>query len=191
MVVTMEQTHTHGELLVKAREGDSEAWNALVERMSPIIWSIARSFRLDHATAKDVAQTVWVKLLENCDRINDPSRLPGWISTTSRREAMAAVNGSKRMTPSDFEFDIEDPTASTEGSVLDFEDRDEVRAAFETLDSDDQELLRLTVLEPGLSYEEISQITGRPVGSLGPTRARALERLRRAMVPDRVELKVG
>lgn len=191
MVVTMEQTHTHGELLVKAREGDSEAWNALVERMSPIIWSIARSFRLDHATAKDVAQTVWVKLLENCDRINDPSRLPGWISTTSRREAMAAVNGSNRMTPSDFEFDIEDPTASTEGSVLDFEDRDEVRAAFETLDSDDQELLRLTVLEPGLSYEEISQITGRPVGSLGPTRARALERLRRAMVPDRVELKVG
>jgi RNA polymerase sigma factor (sigma-70 family) len=187
----MERTRSHGDLLRKARSGDSEAWNALVEQMSPIIWSIARSFRLDHATAKDVAQTVWVKLVENCDRIEDPDRLPGWISTTCRREAMSAVNGLKRMTPSDFEYDIQDPSDPVEQRLIDHEDHDEVRAAFDTLDQSDRELLRLTVLEPVLSYEEISQVTGRPVGSLGPTRARALQRLRRALEATETELKVG
>lgn len=177
----MERTHTHGELLVKAREGDQEAWNALVDQMSPIIWSVVRSFRLDHATAKDVAQTVWAKLVENCDRISDPDRLPGWISTTCRREAMATVKGLRRMIPSDFEFDLEDKQASVEQDVVDEEDAEEVRAAFEKLDQSDQEILRLLVLDPPLSYHEISEITGRPVGSLGPTRARALERLRHAM----------
>lgn len=187
----MEQTHTHGELLIRAREGEQEAWNELVEQMSPIIWSIARSFRLDHATAKDVAQTVWVKLLENCDRIEDPDRLPGWISTTSRREAMAAINGLKRMMPSDFEYDIEDPGHSVEQRVVDHEDHDEVRAAFDSLDQSDQELLRLVVLEPPMSYEEIAEITGRPIGSLGPTRARALRRLRRAIEGSHMREKVG
>lgn len=191
MVGTMEQTHTHGELLIRAREGNQEAWNELVEQMSPIIWSIARSFRLDHATAKDVAQTVWVKLLENCDRIKDPDRLPGWISTTSRREAMAAINGLKRMMPSDFEYDIEDPGHSLEELVVDHEDHDEVRVAFDSLDQSDQELLRLVVLEPPLSYEEIAEITGRPIGSLGPTRARALRRLRRALEGSLMREKVG
>lgn len=191
MVGTMEQTHTHGELLIRAREGNQEAWNELVEQMSPIIWSIARSFRLDHATAKDVAQTVWVKLLENCDRIKDPDRLPGWISTTSRREAMAAINGLKRMMPSDFEYDIEDPGHSLEELVVDHEDHDEVRVAFDSLDQSDQELLHLVVLEPPLSYEEIAEITGRPIGSLGPTRARALRRLRRALEGSLMREKVG
>lgn len=191
MVGAMEQTHTHGELLIRAREGEQEAWNELVEQMSPIIWSIARSFRLDHATAKDVAQTVWVKLLENCDRIEDPDRLPGWISTTSRREAMAAINGLKRMMPSDFEYDIEDPGHSVEQRVVDHEDHDEVRAAFDSLDQSDQELLRLVVLEPPMSYEEIAEITGRPIGSLGPTRARALRRLRRAIEGSHMREKVG
>jgi RNA polymerase sigma factor (sigma-70 family) len=177
----MEQTNTHGELLIRARRGDREAWDTLVERMSPCIWSITRSFRLDHATAKDVAQTVWMRLIENCDRITDPDRLPGWIATTCRREAMEAIRKQRRAIPSEFSMDVEDSVCSVEQVELDDEDHREVMAAFASLDQSDQELLRLLTIEPALSYQEISEITGRPVGSLGPTRARALERLRRAM----------
>lgn len=181
MVGAMEQTNTHGELLERAREGDQAAWTELVDAMSPVIWSIVRSFRLDHATAKDVAQTVWMKVLENLDRIEDPNRLPGWISTTCRREAMAVKNRLTRMTPTDFEFDLADESAPVEDRVVDIEEQAQVMSALESLNQSDRELLHLLVVEPPMSYAEIAEITGRPVGSLGPTRARALDRLRNAM----------
>lgn len=177
----MEQTHTHGELLQMARQGDQEAWSELVEAMSPLIWSIARSFRLDNATAKDVAQTVWMRVVENLDRIEDPNRFPGWIATTCRREAMTVKNRSSRMVPSEFEFDIPDETESVEDHLVASEEHARLISALGSLRQSDQELLRLLAAEPPLSYSEIAEITGRPVGSLGPSRARALERLRAAM----------
>jgi RNA polymerase sigma factor (sigma-70 family) len=182
MVGAMERTNdTHGQLLIKARDGDQDAWSELVDRMSPMVWSIARGFQLDHATATDVAQTVWLKLVDNLDRIDDPERLPGWMATTCRREALRVADARKRVIPSEFEFDLPDPTYSVESAVVEEEEVAAVRNAFDSLDADDQLLLRLVVLEPSLSYQEISQITGRPIGSLGPTRARALNRLRRAL----------
>ena len=177
----MEQTQTHGELLTRARNGDQQAWNDLVDRMSPLVWSVTRSFRLDHATATDVAQTVWLKVIENIDRIADPERLPGWIATTVRREAIKVSGQQKKVVPSEFEYDLADLNTSVESTVVDLEEHESVRAAFNTLSEDDQQLLRLMVVEPPLSYEEIAEITGRPVGSLGPTRARALDRLKKAM----------
>ena len=177
----MEQTQTHGELLTRARNGDQQAWNDLVDRMSPLVWSVTRSFRLDHATATDVAQTVWLKVIENIDRIADPERLPGWIATTVRREAIKVSGQQKKVVPSEFEYDLADLNTSVESTVVDLEEHESVRAAFNTLSEDDQQLLRLMVVEPPLSYEEIAEITGRPVGSLGPTRARALGRLKKAM----------
>jgi RNA polymerase sigma factor (sigma-70 family) len=178
----MEHTNdTHGQLLTRARQGDQDAWSELVDRMSPMVWSIARGFRLDHATATDVAQTVWLKVIDNLDRIDDPERLPGWMATTCRREALRVANQNKRTIPTDFEFDLADPTCSVESAVVEESDSAAVRTAFDSLDAGDQLLLRLVVLEPELSYQEISEITGRPVGSLGPTRARALTRLRRAL----------
>jgi RNA polymerase sigma factor (sigma-70 family) len=172
---------THGQLLIRARQGDQDAWSELVDRLSPMVWSIARGFRLDHASATDVAQTVWLKLVDNLDRIEDPERLPGWMATTCRREALRVANQNKWTIPSDFEFDLPDPTYSVESAVVEEEESAAVRKAFDSLDASDQLLLRLVVLEPSLSYQEISEITGRPVGSLGPTRARALTRLRQAL----------
>jgi RNA polymerase sigma factor (sigma-70 family) len=177
----MEQTQTHGELLIRARDGDQRAWAELVERMSPLVWSVTRSFRLDQATATDVAQTVWLRLVEQADSIRDPERLPGWLATTCRREAMHTIDKSKRAIPSEFERDVPDLTISVESSIVEKEEHQALRVAFDTLSEDDQQLLRLMVIEPPLTYEEISEVIGRPVGSLGPTRARALERLRRAM----------
>jgi RNA polymerase sigma factor (sigma-70 family) len=177
----MAEAITHGELLARASRGDQAAWNALVETFGQMVWSIARSFRLDDATAKDVTQTVWLKLVENCDRIKDPERLPGWLATTCRREALKIARLRQRSIPTEFEYDLEDPSPALEAMLVEDEEVREVVTAFASLGRDCQQLLRLLATDPPLSYEEISEITGRPVGSLGPTRARCITRLKSAM----------
>jgi RNA polymerase sigma factor (sigma-70 family) len=172
---------THGELLARATEGDQEAWDALVDRFSQMVWSIARGFRLDDATAKDVTQTVWLRLVENLDRITDPERLPGWLATTCRREALRVKGVRERMIPTEFEYDIADETPSLEAMLVEDEQAREVLVAFEGLSEDCRQLLRLLCADPPLSYEEIAEIVGRPIGSLGPTRSRCLDRLRAVM----------
>ena len=172
---------THGELLARAVDGDQAAWNALVDRFSQMVWSIARGFRLDEATAKDVSQTVWLKLDENCHRVSDPERLPGWLATTCRREAMRVMGLRERTVPTDFEYDIADEAPSLETMLIEDDEARSVVVAFRTLSGECQQLLRLLTTEPPLSYEEISDLIGRPIGSLGPTRSRCLERLKAAM----------
>jgi RNA polymerase sigma factor (sigma-70 family) len=172
---------THGELLTRAAEGDQEAWDALVDRFSQMVWSIARGFRLDDHTAKDVTQTVWLRLVENLDRITDPERLPGWLATTCRRESLRVKGMRERMIPTEFEYDIADETPSLEAMLVEDEQAREVLLAFEVLSEDCRQLLRLLCADPPLSYEEIAEILDRPIGSLGPTRSRCLERLKAAM----------
>jgi RNA polymerase sigma factor (sigma-70 family) len=172
---------SHGELLTRAANGERGAWDALVDRFGQMVWSVARGFRLDDASAKDVSQTVWMKLIENIDSINDPERLPGWLATTSRREALRVSRAHERDVLTEFEYDVEDPSPSLEEVLIDDEDHRFVVQAFKTLDEVCQQLLRLMIIEPVLSYEEVSEVTGRPIGSLGPTRARCLEKLRDAI----------
>ncbi len=172
---------THGELLALAASGDQPAWNELVERFSQMVWSIARSFRLDDATAKDVSQTVWLRLVENLHRIDDPERLPGWLATTCRREALRVKGMRDRVVPTEFQYDIPDESPSLESMLVEDEEAREVVVGFATLSDDCQQLLRLLTTEPPLSYEEISELVGRPIGSLGPTRSRCLERLKAAL----------
>jgi RNA polymerase sigma factor (sigma-70 family) len=180
---------SHGELLLRAAAGEREAWDALVDRFGQMVWSVARSFRLDDAAASDVAQTVWLRLIENVDRIQDPERLPGWLATTCRREALRVIKRSERLVPSDFEYDIEDPSPSLESMMIEDEETREVVQALRELGEECQQLLRLLTVEPALSYEEIAEATGRPVGSLGPTRGRCVERLKAAI--SRIRRKSG
>ena len=173
---------SHGELLRRAGAGDGSAWNDLVERFGQMVWSIARGFRLDDATAKDVSQTVWLKLVENIDKITDPERLPGWLATTARREALRVSKARDRDIATDFEYDVpDDISPSLDEMLIDDEENRSVVRAFATLDAVCQQLLRLMMIEPDLSYEEISETTGRPIGSLGPTRARCLDKLKSAI----------
>jgi len=172
---------THGELLALAAAGDTQAWSDLVDRFGDMVWSVARGFRLDDATAKDVSQTVWLKLIENVDRIADPERLPGWLATTCRREALRVSKARDRMIPTEFEYDLADDAPSFDEMLIDDEDQRSVTRAFKTLDATCRELLRLMTIEPALSYEEMAEVTGRPIGSLGPTRARCLNKLKTAI----------
>jgi len=167
------------ELLQRAAEGDRVAWRSIVDRYHRLVWSVIRGYRLDSSAAEDVFQTVWQRLIENCGRIRDPERLPGWLATTTRNEALRVLRHQKRQIPSEFEYDVADRLAgSVDDSLVESETQRAALVAFGRLPDDAQVLLRLFCSDPPLDYQTISELSGRPVGSLGPTRARILDKLR-------------
>lgn len=169
-----------GELLAAAAEGDSQAWSEIVDRYERLVWSVVRGYRLGEAASSDVCQTVWMRLVEHCDRIRDPERLPGWLSTTARNEALRLVRANKRTIPSEFEFDLVDETLpDLDASLIKEERMRRLVEAFGELEDGCQQLLRLLTTDPPLDYETIAELIGRSKGSIGPTRARCLEKLRR------------
>ena len=166
-----------GELLTAALAGDRDAWDRIVDDHVRLLWWIARSHRLDDATASDVVQTVWLQLLRFGHRIDDPDRLPAWLATVARREAQGRLS---RPEVADAHLtDRADPTESSpEDRVVDDETVAIVMAAFAQLSEADQRLLRLVCDVPPRSYDEIAALLGRTIGYIGPSRQRALERLR-------------
>ncbi len=172
---------TTTDLLSQAHAGSAEAWSELVERYARLVWSIVRGYRLDAATAADVSQTVWLRLVEHLDRIRDPERLAGWLATTARNESLRALRRSARERPVAVFEDRADDVADPGDGLIAAEERDRLLAALDTLEVSCRELLRLTCADPPLDYQTIARIIDRPIGSIGPTRARCLERLRRAL----------
>ena len=85
------------DLVTRARDGDARAWDALVERFGPLIWSICRNYRLERADVEDVAQNVWLKLVDQLSRVRDPAALGGWLATTTRRECCRAREGGRQV----------------------------------------------------------------------------------------------
>lgn len=165
------------ELLAAALAGDRDAWNRIVEDYTRLLWWIARSHRLDDATSADVVQTVWLQLIRFGDRIQDPDRLRAWLATTARREALRRTSSNEL--PIEGIGDRQDPHgAAPDEDLLDDETLGIVLAAFEHLSADDQRLLRLVCDVPPKSYQEVAALLGRPVGYIGPSRQRALNRLR-------------
>lgn len=173
---------TTTDLVARATAGDRGAWDALVDRYGNLVWSVARSFRLDPATAADISQTTWLRLVENLDKIRDPERLAGWLATTARNEALRQLRRGGRELPT---VDIElmtDPVFAEPAAELLASERDAaVVSAFNELGDSCQQLLRLLTADPPLEYADIAQIIDRPIGSIGPTRARCLEQLRRRL----------
>lgn len=163
------------ELVVRARDGDGAAWARLVERHSGLLWSIARSHGLNDADSGDVVQTTWLRLVERIDGLRDPSATVCWLATTARNESLRLVRRRGRDLPV-----VPAPRApepEPDRVVLDRERVGLVGAALEALPRRCRTLLRLFALAPGQS--ELAAALGIPVGSVGPTRARCLNALRR------------
>ncbi|MGQ0467681.1 MAG: RNA polymerase sigma factor [Sporichthyaceae bacterium] len=166
-------------LLAAAAEGDSPAWQALVDDFLPLVWSVIRSHRLDSQLAEEVNQEVWLRLVENVGRLREPAALPGWLRTTTHRECIRARRRAWE-TPAGWELlQAPDPTPETE--VLAEERTRVVGDALTRLSAKCQSLLRVWAWSPGAGYAEIAADLGMPVGSLGPTRSRCLERLRKRL----------
>jgi RNA polymerase sigma factor (sigma-70 family) len=170
------------ELVARARDGDQCAWDALVERYAPLVWSICRQYRLGE-DAGDVAQTVWLGLVSQLGAIRDPAALAGWLSTTTRRECARAACAARRQPGAGQGLDVADLPDERAGmadeELLAAERHAALRQAFADLPAASRELMALLLVDPPLPYAHISARLGIPVGSIGPSRARCLEKLRR------------
>lgn len=167
----------------RAQSGDKDAWNEIVDEFGPTIWTIVRSFGLNDMDASDAQAAVWLRLLTRIDTIREPERLAGWLRTTARHEALAVIRKRARTDATDPE-NFESALAATPDpaeSVVINDDVRQLREALTLLDAKCQQLLRLLYGEPLLSFAEIAEVLGRPIGSIGPTRARCLEKLKRLM----------
>ena len=170
-------------LVTRARNGERQAWDALVERYAPLIWSICRRHRLEAADAEDAAQNTWLKLVDHLDNIRDPAALPGWLATTTQRECSRILRTARRPRDAGHALAaavIPDNHAQAAGpDLLAAERHAALREAFGQLPPGCQQLLALLIHDPALSYAEISARLGVPAGSIGPSRRRCLDKLRR------------
>jgi RNA polymerase sigma factor (sigma-70 family) len=173
-------------LLDAARLGDQAAWNALVAEYKSLVWSIARGYRLDTADAHDVVQMTWLRLVENLNKVKEPERLPGWLATTARRECLQMLRKSGRERPAsdDTVLDSPDPAAPVDAALLLSERDGALWRAFRLIGERCQRLLRVLMSSPPPSYQEVSAAMDMPIGTIGPTRQRCLEQLRRLIVAD-------
>ena len=174
---------TAEELVLGAAAGDQAAWDALVERFAPTVWAIARGHRLSPADAGDVSQTTWLRLVENLGSIRQPERIGAWLATTARRESLRVLRLLGRQVPSGDDLDrVADPESlrSPDRTLVAEEQERLLQTLLADLPSRSQDLLRLLSADSHLSYRDISQALDMPIGSIGPTRARVLERLRQS-----------
>jgi RNA polymerase sigma factor (sigma-70 family) len=164
----------------RAADGDMRAWDRLVDQYGRLIWSIPMQFKLEESDAADVVQTTWMRLIEHIDRIEQPDRVGSWLAATARNECLRHMAARKRLVlvHEDQEFDGVDHGPEVDEALLAAERAQVVRDALAHLPSQWQQLLELLMADPPVTYAEISDKLGLPVGSIGPTRGRCLAKLR-------------
>jgi RNA polymerase sigma factor (sigma-70 family) len=171
-------------LVTRARDGDEEAWNQLIDRYAPLVWSICRRNQLSRADTDDVGQTVWLLLVEQLGNLREPAALPGWLATTTQREALRILRKAHRYesmgSVADIELTADQSAPMIEHEIVAAERAAAVRAALAELPPRCQRLLSMLMSDPPLSYTEISATLPIPMGSIGPQRSRCLDRLRRS-----------
>lgn len=164
---------------------DVEAWTFLVDEFSTTMWHWARSYRLTREDAEDVCQTVWYQLRDKGHTIDDPRKLPGWLATTTRRAALAVARRRQRPGDAALSLDANDG-ALAERLVTDEVSEEQVEAndlrqrlvdGFAQLSEKCRELLSM-LWEGRFSYQEVADILGITIGSIGPNRLRCLSKLR-------------
>lgn len=173
-------------LVARCKAGDESAWRSLVKRYQRLVYAIVRRMDMDEHACADVFQTVFSRLYENLPRIEDPSRLQAWIVTTAKREGLLQRRRALRhvsFTPIDDEdeasIDIEDEAARPDEATERLQMANLVRNALEALDVRCRDLLTMLYADDeAVPYDEIAARLAIPVGSIGPTRARCLAKLR-------------
>jgi RNA polymerase sigma factor (sigma-70 family) len=170
-------------LVTRAAGSDPSAWNEIVDRYAPLVWSICTRYQLSSQDTEDVGQTVWLLLVEQLGKLREPAALPGWLAKTTAHECLRVVTAARKSER--LGTTLDDATNFVDDTVIDEEllmaERNAgLRAAFAELSPRCQHLLALLLSDPPPSYAEISVTLDIPVGSIGPQRGRCLDRLRRS-----------
>jgi RNA polymerase sigma factor (sigma-70 family) len=175
------------QLVRRAAVGDRSAWERLVDQYARLIWAITRDFKLGESDAADVFQATWLRLLEHIDRLEQPARVGSWLAATARNECLRSMAARKRVMLVQDDATLKDDVASEpaiDERLLAEERAQDVREAVSQLPWHWQQLVELLMADPPASYAEISDQLGVPVGSIGPTRGRCMERLRLLLQPS-------
>jgi RNA polymerase sigma factor (sigma-70 family) len=171
-------------LVARVSEGDQEAWNEIIERYAPLVWSICVRYRLDRQDIDDVGQSVWLLLVEHIGSLREAAALPGWLATTTRHECFRVLRAGLRQDyaglPPEEQMPSDPDAATAEQELIEAERNAALRAALAALPGRCRELLSMLISDPPPAYAQISLALGIAVGSIGPIRARCLERLRRS-----------
>lgn len=182
MMGSMRDDPTVVALVERARAGEQSAWDEIVERYSPLLWSICTRHRLYGADADDVAAGVWLLLVERLDTLREPAALSGWLATTTRRECLRLLRIKTRQIPVEDEPVPDDEVAASDEWLLAQERYQALRQAFATLPERCRRLLEMLFRDPPVSYAVISAELGIAIGGIGPSRMRCLETLRHSPV---------
>lgn len=167
-------------LVEAAAAGDDSAFEKIVDQFSALAWSVCRSYQLSRTESEDAVQGVWLRVVQHLGSLREPSRVAGWIATTARRECLAVIRARGRISSIEpVEAVLRSVGTDPSEPILVSERRRVVRDALANLDDRCRELLALACQSPAISYEDIGLILSMPVGSIGPTRARCIEKLRR------------
>lgn len=172
------------ELVRAADAGDERAWELIVARYSGLVWGVARSYRLGESAAADVVQTTWLRLVQHLSRIRKPEALGGWLATTTHRGALAALRQVARERPTHDDHAVwatDQVEGSPEDQIVAASVGDVLWPYVDRLPQRCRTLLRMLMADPPPTYQDVSTALGMPIGSIGPTRARCLECLRRML----------
>lgn len=180
-------------LLAQCRAGRQAAWSTLVRRYQRLVYTVPRRAGLDEAAAADVFQTTFARLVEHLDRIEDAARVRAWLVTTAKRESLRLLEQARRVVDlapaggrDDADADSDDPLDRLpsddplpEELLSELQQHDRLRRAVDRLDPRARAFVELLFLhDPPLAYTEIAARLGIAEGSIGPTRARCLAKLR-------------
>jgi len=181
------------ELVQRAAEGDELAWRRLINELEPLLRHVSSSYRLGEAEAADARATAWLKLVEQIGSLRDGGAVQGWLVTTLRRECLARVRvRSRERAVVDF-ADIDEPVhiVDFDRRLVGADRRRMLHAALKELPESHRQLLTMLFADPAPSYAEISASLAVPIGSIGPTRGRLLDKLRQALSEDGPELAIA
>ena len=174
------KNYTDPELVALCLKGDGQAWEALIMRYRRLIYSVPVRFGFTPADASDVFQAVCVKLLEHLHEVKDESKVSSWLITTTTRQCLHVRSLKQRESSTEEEFEEPpDPGDNLEDVRIITEQQQTVRQAVDQLSERCRTLIEMLYFDQrSLSYDEIGQLMGMPVSSIGPTRARCLDKLR-------------
>lgn len=171
------------ELVSGCAAGDQSCWDEMMLRYGRLVYGVARRYRLTTAECDDVAQATWMRLVQRLTTLRNPDSVGDWLATVARNESLRILTRERRAVP--MSEPIQLMVASSEGNpeqvVLERSEFAVIRVALEQLSARDQQVLRLVLRDPAPTYQQISEETGIPVPSVGPTRTRCLRKLRAAI----------
>jgi RNA polymerase sigma factor (sigma-70 family) len=176
------------DLLDAAKGGSEAALGQITAELSPMLWHVARAAGLAAVDAEDAVQTAWERLLAHLADIRVPQALIGWLVVTTRHEAWRLRSAGRRQRPADQDWltAIPDQAAGAEEQIVLDEQQRALWRAVGRLSAQCQELLRIVAFIPRPDYQSVSAALGMPVGSIGPTRSRCLQKIR-VLLADELE----